>query len=146
MKAPLKLVARDADDLAVISAAVQDSVGTVADLAFLDNDRQFVLALSRFRWEEAPEPRVEGETYERIHSALTIENVTGALFRGIDRSRPTGILSLLAVEKSDDGIDIVFSGNAAIRLHTSGLLVRLEDYGEPWPTVHRPGHPDVEEG
>jgi len=48
---PLRLLAEDADDLAVISAAVQDAVGKVGELSFEREARRFTLVLNRFRWE-----------------------------------------------------------------------------------------------
>ena len=47
----LRLRARDADDLAVIAACVQDALVPVVDMAFLPTEKRFVLALNRFRWD-----------------------------------------------------------------------------------------------
>ena len=54
--APLKLRAEDADDLAVISACLQDALVAVRDLAFVPQDRTFLMAANRFRWEGAARP------------------------------------------------------------------------------------------
>jgi hypothetical protein len=51
MEDKLKLSALDADDLSVISAAVQDSLVAVRDCAFFAAESRFVLLLNRFRWE-----------------------------------------------------------------------------------------------
>src|ERR1700740_160938 len=50
----LKLTALDADDLGVISAAVQDSLVAVRDCAYFAGEERFVLLLNRFRWEADP--------------------------------------------------------------------------------------------
>ena len=48
----LKLVARDADDMKVLSACLQDSVMKVADMAHLSQARRFVLMVNRYCWEK----------------------------------------------------------------------------------------------
>jgi Protein of unknown function (DUF2948) len=53
---PLKLRARDLDDMAVIAAMLQDAVVRPAEMTYLERDKRFVMVLSRFRWED-PEPR-----------------------------------------------------------------------------------------
>ena len=50
---PLKLIALDADDLAIVSAHLQDSVLKVADLVYLPREQRFALAARRFDWEGA---------------------------------------------------------------------------------------------
>jgi hypothetical protein len=59
--APLKLSAADAEDLQVIAAICQDALVPVGEMAFLQDEKRFVLALNRFRWDQAP----EGEAAQR---------------------------------------------------------------------------------
>jgi len=47
---PLRLLAQDADDLAVISAALQDAVARIGDIRFEASARRLTVALNRFRW------------------------------------------------------------------------------------------------
>ena len=49
----LKLVALDADDLAIMSAHLQDAVTKVADMAFLPREKRFAMVLNRFDWTTA---------------------------------------------------------------------------------------------
>ena len=51
----LKLIALDADDLAVISAHLQDAVMKVGDLAFLPREKRFAAVANRFDWMDAIE-------------------------------------------------------------------------------------------
>ena len=44
-------------------------------------------------------------------------------------------------ESHGPAVVLTFSGEAAIRLETSGLLCHLEDLGESWPTSWQPEHP-----
>lgn len=142
--APLKLVAVDEDDLAVISGALQDAIVPIGDISFRPEEKTFVFAANRFRW-EAEDPRARGE---RVNAGVTFSNVGDVRRRGIDfRARDT-FLNLLSITCERDGerdtptVRLTFSGDAAIRLETSGLLCHLEDFGEPWPTQWRPRHAD----
>ena len=95
MEDKLKLSALDADDLGVISAAVQDSLVAVRDCAYFADEKRFVLLLNRFRWEA--DATVE-TAYWRTHSALGFQRGDGR--STITRSRsqePDRVLELLAV-------------------------------------------------
>jgi hypothetical protein len=61
----LKLVALDPDDLAVVSAHLQDALISVGDIAYLPGERRFALAAKRFDWEaEQPQRRLSGLHFE----------------------------------------------------------------------------------
>ena len=83
----LKLSALDADDLDVISAAVQDALVAVRDCAYFKDEKRFVLLLNRFRWEA--DPSVEA-AHSRTHSALVFNEVTAVRHHDIPlgRARP----------------------------------------------------------
>jgi hypothetical protein len=49
---PLKLRARDLEDMAVLAAVLQDAVVRPAEMTYLARENRFVMVLSRFRWEE----------------------------------------------------------------------------------------------
>lgn len=49
---PLKLRARDLDDMAVMAAMLQDAVVRPAEMTYLARDKRFVMVISRFRWED----------------------------------------------------------------------------------------------
>lgn len=136
----LKLRATDAEDIAVLSSCMQDAVVPLHDIAWLREDRRFVLVASRFRWEEAAGERVAGRIYERIRTGLRVEDVTRVQRRGIDLRDPGRMLSLLAIAAADGTIELVFSGGASIRLSVGRILCQMEDIGAPWPTQWRPLH------
>ena len=48
---PLRLRAEDAEDLAVLSACLQDALVAVRDFAYDPGARVFIMAANRFRWE-----------------------------------------------------------------------------------------------
>jgi len=139
---PLKLRAEDREDLAVVSACLQDALVPLSDMAYQADEKRFMMVANRFRWErEGDKPRRHSE---RVLCGLCFENVDGVRMRGLGEVRQSGFLNLLAVEAADDdgpAVVLTFSGEAAVRLETSGLLCHLEDLGESWPTSWKPDHP-----
>ena len=144
----LKLKAVDGDDLQVIAGALQDAIVPVLDIAYDVGEHRFMFAANRYRWENSPPEtgRAADPAGERIHCGVTFANVQKVRRKGIDRARPGSYLNLLAVsleERADaEGpvVELTFSGDAAIRLETTGLLCHLEDFGEPWPAHWHPQH------
>lgn len=137
--AKLKLRAIDAEDLAVLSACLQDAIVAVADMSWDRDARRFVLVASRFCWEDCED--TAGERRERVHAGLCIDGVAAVRHRGIDRSQRDQMLSLLAMHPVDGGIHLEFAGGGTIRLEAEGILCHLQDLDEPWPTQWRPSHP-----
>ncbi|MEM6974376.1 MAG: DUF2948 family protein [Pseudomonadota bacterium] len=94
---PLRLKAEAADDLSVISALVQDSVARAEDVMFLPRKRRVVILLNRFRWEDSEAARLAGRAFERVRSALQIDDVRGMRARGIGRPDRDTVVSLLSL-------------------------------------------------
>ena len=135
----LRLSALDADDLSVISAAVQDSLVAVRDCAHFADEKRFVLLLNRFCWEA--DPGVETK-YWRTHSALVFNEVRAVHHHKIPLDTPDRMLELLAVEaENDHSATLRFAADRAIRLEIGRLACHLGDVGEPWPTPWKPAHP-----
>ncbi|MDP1837689.1 MAG: DUF2948 family protein [Reyranella sp.] len=139
MLGKLKLSALDADDLGVISAAVQDALVAVRDCAYFKDEKRFVLLLNRFQWEA--DPAIEA-AHSRTHSALVFNEVTAIRHHQIPLSEPDRMLELLAVTLENDGsVALRFASGRAIRLEIGRLACHLGDVGEPWPTPWKPAHP-----
>ena len=140
---PLRMRAEDSDDLAVISACLQDAVVLVREMKYLPIERRFVMVFNRFRWEHVDdELNEDGQpVYERVHCGICFENVTAVRQIGLDQRRTGQIASLLAIEPAEGRVDLVFAGGATVRLEVDRLLCHLEDIDEPWPTQWRPAHP-----
>lgn len=135
----LKLTALDADDLGVISAAVQDSLVAIRDCAHFPEEKRFVLLLNRFCWEA--DPGVE-TAYWRTHSALVFNEVTAVHHHKIPLEKPDRVLELLAVaQENARSVALHFAAERAIRLEIGRLACHLGDVGEPWPTPWKPAHP-----
>jgi hypothetical protein len=139
MAGKLKLSALDADDLGVISAAVQDALVAVRDCAYFKDEKRFVLLLNRFQWEA--DPAVDA-AHSRTHSALVFNEVTAVRHHQIPLDEPDRMLELLAVTLENDGsVALRFASGRAIRLEIGRLACHLGDVGEPWPTPWKPAHP-----
>ena len=139
MAGKLKLSALDADDLGVISAAVQDALVAVRDCAYFKHEKRFVLLLNRFQWEA--DPSIDS-AHSRTHSALVFNEVTGVRHHDIPLGEPDRMLELLAVTLENDGsVALRFASGRAIRLEIGRLACHLGDVGEPWPTPWKPAHP-----
>jgi DUF2948 family protein len=136
----LKLVAFDLEDLAVLSAHLQDAVAKVGDIAYLPKEKRFAMVLNRFDWtgseRDLPARRRTGVHFERVLAAQT---------RGIDLAAQNAIVNLLAVEFEEDTppsgvVTLLFSGDVAIKLEVECLEAALSDLGPQWPAQKRPRH------
>ena len=141
----LRLRAEDAEDLAVISACLQDALVSVRDLAYDRDTRTFVLVANRFRWEEGGAGRAPGMPRHRILCGVEFDGVERVIYRGFHRSEEDRILALLAICPTPDQrgatIELEFAAGATIRLTAPAIRCRARDFGEPWPTRWRPDHP-----
>ena len=147
MSVQLQLRANDAEDLAVISACLQDALIPLADMAFVPEERRFLLVASRFRWEIVGEQTQAAASIERVHCGVCFEHVVTVRTRGIDRRAHGGrTLELLTVSLEENAIRLIFAGRAEVRLELDGVLCHLRDFGEPWPAFRQPTHPLEEHG
>jgi len=137
-QAKLKLRAEDEEDLAVVSAFLQDALVPVAEMVFLPDEQRFVLVANRFMWER--EPVYKKGHCERTLTGIAFDGVTAVQVRGFERSDGDRILEVLAVRATAGAIIFEFSGADAMRLEVGRILCHLEDIGEPWPTPWRPRH------
>ena len=147
----LRLLAKDADDLRVVAAMLQDAIVPLADVAYQADEQRFLFLANRFCWERAAQPPappdpddlaadVEDCSYQRTHCAVRFEGVAAVRYRNLDRADRTRPLSLLTLESLPGAVVLQFAGGAAIRVEQAALAVAIEDVGDPWPTAHKPGH------
>ncbi len=149
MTAALKIRAEDEEDLTVLSTVLQDALVAQSDLAYLPQERRFVLMANRFVWEQCqdvtlPPERATKDVYFRVHCGVTFEAVTAVQCRGVDLKQSDRVLELLAIRPEPGAVELLFAGGAAIRLSVERLFAHANDVDEPWPTQWRPRHPDVE--
>lgn len=141
---PARLLARDPDDLAVISALLQDAALLVGDIAWLQGERRFVFVANRYRWEEP-------EALERVRCGVRFEGVLAARVRGIDvssKTRPVALLSLAftpSEEPENPGgqLRLTLSGGAEVEIEVEAIEAALKDMTRPWKARRRPDHQDA---
>ena len=138
----LKLAALDEEDLAILSAHVQDAVLKVADMVYLPKENRFVIAMNRFSWEKADGKR---RGYERRQAAMTFDRVLSVRTNRIRRNLGDAVLNLLAIdfdpsEPPAGAINLIFAGGGAVRLEVECIEARLADLGAAWATKAKPSH------
>lgn len=150
--APLRLWARDSDDLPVLSALVQDAVLTARDMRHVRRSRRFALLVNRFRWEARARAGARGRPCERVRSLIVIGDVVRAAARGIAPDAPDTVLSLLSIgfAPGPDGTGRVvlhFAGDGEVACDVECLDIAVRDVSRPWQAAapHPPAHPAAEE-
>lgn len=143
----LKLVALDAEDLAVVSALTQDAVFPASEISWNPAQRRFALLINRFRWEDTKAAEARGRPVERVQSVLSVSDVLKVQSQGVQKGDKDMILSLLSLSftPGDDGmgrIELVLAGDGAIALDVEALDVTLQDVTRPYiaPSKHTPKH------
>jgi hypothetical protein len=148
----LKLIALDADDLAVVSAHLQDALLKVGDLAYLPRERRFAALGNRFDWADALRDGGRPAEYVRRRSVLRFERVLAAQVQGIELARKGEVLSLLTIAFEPSGVPedpgghvvLQFANGGAIRLKVECIEAELRDLGAVWRAKSKPQHPDDE--
>ena len=135
----LRLVAFDPEDLAVISAHLQDSLLRVGDIAYLPKERRFAIQIRRYDWEAA--------TPQRRLTCMQFAPVTGVRVRGTDQSSRDGVLNLLAIafEERDapsGTATLIFAEGGAIQVDLECIEMQMKDTGPVWAAESRPSHED----
>ncbi len=135
--APLQLLAQDQEDLAVISAALQDAVAKVGDIVLEAKARRLTIAFNRYRWESGAR--------QRVRSALQLGGVLKVQGRKIRRDRRDAVLELLALtfepqEPPGGLLTLSFAGGGDLRVTIECVDAVLADISQPWPTPRAPAH------
>src|SRR5260370_37074384 len=92
--AQLKLTGPDADDLAVISAHVQDARVQTSDIIWRQGEKRLVVGMNRLDWEQT----LGGETApRRLIAALRFDRVLACKSRNIDLGARETALDLLRI-------------------------------------------------
>jgi hypothetical protein len=161
MTGALKIIARDAEDLTVVSACLQDALVPLTETRYLPQERRFIMVVNRFRWERASGAR--GETgaaalaadasfdadedfgdLQRVNCGICIDRVLAVRSRGINQDKPDDFLSLMLVQVDGGHLNLIFAGGGVIQLDIEALSFYLHDLGTAWPTQWQPDHAAVE--
>ncbi|MBC6402278.1 MAG: DUF2948 family protein [Hyphomonadaceae bacterium] len=136
----LKLRAESADDVTVISSALQDAILKVGEIDYSSRDRHVTLRVSRYLHEHAP---------ARVLSGLRIDSVMDIKSTGIDRSDPDALMVFLSMEFTPDDeppggfLSLKFAGGGEIMAKVEAIDLIMVDVSRPRRTGHRPVHPDI---
>ena len=156
---PLRLRTRDAGDLPVIAAQLQDAIVPVSEIGYDADKKLFVLVANRFRWDigevdwsdefgsdeaDEEEEGASGAYYLRSQCGLQIRNVKQVRRRNLDLTDRGRLLDLLTIATADDHVRLVFADDSEIDLKVGRLDIFMEDIGEPWISRHHPSHRDAE--
>jgi hypothetical protein len=142
LRRPLRLLAEDADDLQVISAALQDALSTVGEIDYDPAGRRLTMSLNRFCWE------CSGEEPVRIRAGLQLGGVLSVKSRDVLREAKDALISILAVtfepsaEPDDPGGSVLIhlAGGGDLRIEVECVDAVLTDLSEPWAAKAAPAH------
>jgi hypothetical protein len=134
---PLRLLAQDADDLDVISAALQDAVAKLGDVGFDARARQLTIAFNRYRW--------ENDAAERVRCAFQLGSVLTIQARRLRRGAKDAVVELLTLsfepgEAPGGVLTLSFAGGGDLRVTVECIDAVLADVSQPWPTPRTPAH------
>ena len=132
-----KLIALDPEDLAVISAHVQDASVRAGDIIWRQSEKRLVIGMSRLDWNEVLLANQQPESAERrrMMSALRFERVLSCKSRNINLDAPETALALLGIEFHPGELPggatmLMFADGGALRLDVECLECELADLGE----------------
>ena len=139
----LRLMAKNQEDLKVISAYLQDSIVTIKDMVFLKQNRNFIMIVSRFMWEDV-EKGIFRQS-KRIRCAVKFEEVLQVKTQNINQKNKKELLECLAIKCSLTSeaiykIKIFFAGDNVITIISETIEVIMHDLGKSWNVKHIPVH------
>ncbi len=139
----LKLMARNKEDLKVMSAYCQDSLVFIKDMVFLKKNKNFIMMVNRFMWEDAEKGAFRQS--KRIRCAIKFDEVLKVKSKKINQKNKNRVLEFLAIKcneipNNNYEIKILFAGESAITLVTEFIEVIMHDLGQAWNVKHFPKH------
>ena len=131
MSPQLKLIALDADDLAVISAHVQDARVQTSDIIWRQHEKRLVIGMNRLDWEQTLAGEAEPR---RLIAALRFDRVLACKSRNIDLAASDTALDLVGIEFHEaeapgGSAVLLFAQGGALRLDVECLECELTDLG-----------------
>ena len=148
----LRLLARDEDDVAVVSALLQDAIIPGADMEFNRKKNQFIIVANRFCWEIQPLDGVTSSDGKPVHErrlcGICIRHVTAVQHHNWPDMRQDALFNLLSLcyvdmakhEGEGVGLQFEFSGGSGLRLVMDEIDLTLADLDAGHPTSLQPAH------
>ncbi|MGY4629120.1 DUF2948 family protein [Bradyrhizobium sp. USDA 4486] len=123
MSPQLKMIALDADDLAVISTHVQDARVQASDIIWRQSEKRLVVGMHRLDWEQTLAGEAEPR---RLVAALRFDRVLACKSRNIDLDAPDKVLDLVGIEFHPQDGRAEEPGGSAVLLFAQGGAIRLD--------------------
>jgi hypothetical protein len=141
----LRLLADDAEDLKILSAALQDAVCTIGDISYEPSARRLTVSVNRFRWETAR----TAKGGERVRAAVQLGGVLSVKAHRLRREAEQAVLSLLSIDFTPGdtpagAVTLNFAGGGALKVQVECLDAVLADLSKPWSARRRPSHDSSE--
>ena len=139
----LKLMARNKEDLKVMSAYCQDSLVFIKDMVFLKKNKNFIMMVNRFMWEDVEKGAFRQN--KRIRCAIKFDEVLKVKSKKINQKNKNRLLECLAIKCNEISnnnyeIKILFAGESVITLVVDFIEVIMHDLGQAWNVKHFPKH------
>ncbi|MBY0381255.1 MAG: DUF2948 family protein [Xanthobacteraceae bacterium] len=139
-----KLIALDEDDLAVISAHVQDASVHIADIIWRPQEKRLVVGMKRIDWDQVLCGELEAR---RLVTALRFDRVLGCQGRKLSLDETETVRDLVGLEfhpgKAPGGcVVLMFEGGGALRLDVECIECELADLKECTGTGETAGAAD----
>jgi len=134
----LNLIATDIEDLAIISAAIQDAIVNIGGIHFDKSTRALTLRMSRFSHEAK-------DKIQRVEAGLRIDGVLGLQSQGINRENPESFAVILdlafeALNELSGYLNIQLAGGGILRAEVEALDIILADTDNMRATKIKPSH------
>jgi hypothetical protein len=133
----LRLIARDPDDLAVVSALLQDAVLPMKETSWQPDANRFGMLVNRFRWEDKAQAEQGKRPYERVQSMLVIDCVQNVSSMGIDHTDKEQIISIMSVAYEDEKVTFTLAGDGALSLDVECLEITIKDVTKPYAAISK---------
>ncbi len=134
---PLRLKARDSDDLAIVSALLQDAVLPLKETSWQPDLKRFGMLVNRFRWEDKAYAEQRSRPYERVQSMLVIDSVQNVSSMGVDHANKEQIISILSVAYEGGKIIFTLAGDGALALDVECLDITVKDVTKPYTAISK---------
>lgn len=145
----LALKAETAEDLAILSALLQDAVLQTGDARWDRRGRTLTFLVNRFRWEDQAAAEAQHRRYERVRALFVVSSVLSVASQGFDHRDGDLILSILSVdweeaEAPGGRLVITLAGDGAIAVQAECIDLTLVDVSRPYYAAagQAPHHPD----
>jgi hypothetical protein len=128
---PRKLIALDEDDLAVISAHVQDARVRTGNILWRQGEKRLVIGLERLDLDQ----ELDGQQPCQLISALRFDRVLSVKSRNVAMDKPDASIELIGLEFTETDapggkVMLLFSGRGAMQIEVECLECELADLGE----------------